>query len=143
MIDKTGKWWKGQDFADLAEYLVALTADGYPADRVLEPQCICGARVFRLHGDRDEGVARRTCVACGHKAFICDSEEAWADAEPKLVKCPCGAREFQVGVAFSMRGTGDVRWITVGERCLACGVLGGSVDWSIDYSPSLHLLDSV
>ena len=31
-IDKSGTWWKGTEFADIAEYLRDVTADGYPAD---------------------------------------------------------------------------------------------------------------
>jgi hypothetical protein len=33
-----------------------------------------------------------------------------------------------------------VKWITVGTRCAACGVLGSPVDWKIDYGPTDHLL---
>jgi hypothetical protein len=38
-----------------------------------------------------------------------------------------------------LRDNGDVRWITVGERCLACGILGAAIDWKVDYSPTDHL----
>jgi hypothetical protein len=139
MIDTSGKWWKGENFDDVAEYLRLLTADGYPAKRVLEPTCTCGGHAFRLHRDPNEGVARRTCVSCGAKAFIGDSGELWAEARPRLVKCPCGGAEFQLGVGFALRDNGDVRWITVGERCLACGILGAAIDWKVDYSPTDHL----
>jgi hypothetical protein len=55
-------------------------------------------------------------------------------------QCPCGDEAFEVGVAFSLREDGDVRWITVGGLCVACGVLGAYADWKIDYSPTDHLL---
>jgi hypothetical protein len=32
----------GEDFDDLAEYLRVVTADGYPADRILQAVCRCG-----------------------------------------------------------------------------------------------------
>src|SRR5687767_8076459 len=33
-------------------------ADTYPAERLVEPRWPCGAAVFRLHAEEDEGVAR-------------------------------------------------------------------------------------
>jgi hypothetical protein len=140
VIDTSGRWWKGEAYDDLVEYLRLLTQDSYPIERVLEPRCDCGGQVFRLHRDAEEGAARRTCVACGTKAFIGDSGESWADAKPRLVKCPCGKAEYQVGVGFALRTDGNVRWITVGQRCVACGILGAAVDWKIDYAPTEHLL---
>lgn len=38
-INKTGRYWKGTDFADLDEYLRALTHDSYPASRGQVPSC--------------------------------------------------------------------------------------------------------
>ena len=139
-IDKSGQWWKGTEFADVAEYLRDQTADGYPADEVVQSVCTCGHTVFRLEVDEDEGCARRTCAACRKQAFICDSEEFWDEAEPMKLACPCRGRLFEVGVAFSKREDGDVRWITIGRRCVKCGVLGSPVDWKIDYGPTDHLL---
>lgn len=139
MIDTSGKWWKGESFDDLVEYLGILTRDGYPVERVLEPTCICAGRIFRLHRDADEGVARRTCATCGAKAFIGDSAEFWSDARPRLVRCPCGGTESQLAVGFALRADGNVRWVTVGRRCVACGILGAPVDWKVDYAPTDHL----
>jgi hypothetical protein len=143
-IDTSGKWWKGADFADLAEYLREYTADGYPAEEVVPCVCTCGHTVFRLEGDQNEGCVRRTCAACGAQAFIADSGEAWDEADPVKLTCrPCRGRWFEVGVAFSRGQDGDVRWITVGVRCVRCGVLGSFADWKIDYSPTDHLLRQV
>ena len=143
MIDTSGTWWTGEDFADLVEYLRLLTEDGYPVRRVLEPQCSCGGRKFTLYRDATEGVARRTCAACGAKAFIGDSAESWEDARPRRVRCPCGSTTAQLGIGFSLRDDGDIRWITIGQRCVECGILGVYVDWKIDYSPTDHLFDSI
>lgn len=144
-IDKRGEYWKGTEFADLAEYLAAYTEDGYPAEVIRQSVCTCGHTVFRLEGDTVEGCARRTCDACGTAAFIAGSEEYWDEADPEPCVCPCRCRRFEVGVGFSLRqegeGKGEVRWITVAERCVVCGVLGSYVDWKIGYSPSRHLLD--
>jgi hypothetical protein len=142
-IDTSGEWWTGEDFADVVQYIRLYTEVGYPAGRVLQSVCTCGHTLFRLHGDPDQGCARRTCGACGRKAFICDSGEFWDEAEPVVCVCPCRGRLFEVGVGFSFRADGDVRWITVGQRCATCRVLGSFVDWKIDYGPTAHLLQQV
>jgi hypothetical protein len=140
-IDRAGKWWTGTDFADVAQYLREYTAAGYPADEIVQSACTCGRSVFRLEGDPDEGCVRRTCASCRAQAFIGDSGDSWDDAAPVKLACRgCRGRLFEVGVAFAKREDGEVRWITVGERCIRCGVLGSFVDWKIDYSPTDHLL---
>jgi hypothetical protein len=140
-IDTSGEWWKGIDFSDLAEYIRIYTEDGYPAEKIIQCKCQCGAGVFRLEADPDEGCAKRICAACGSEAFVCDSEEYWDDAEPIRCVCPCGGELFELGVGFSFREDGDVKWITVGERCVSCGALGSFVDWKIDYGPTEHLFE--
>jgi hypothetical protein len=92
-------------------------------------------------GDHDVGGI--DSGACGASAFLCDSEEYWDDADPDDAACPCGGEVLEIGVAFSLRDDGDVRWITVGGRCVACGVLGVYTDWKIDYSPTGHLFAAV
>lgn len=139
-IDTSGKWWRGSDFHDLTEYVKRLTAEGYPAEHVIPAVCSCGQKTFRLRVDPDEGCAQRICATCGAVAFICDSDEYWEDAEPKVVGCPYKHTVFEVGVGFSMREQQEVKWVTVGYRCTTCSVLGSPVDWKIDYSPSEHLL---
>lgn len=138
-IDTSGTFWKGTCFADLVEYIQAYTADGYVAQRVLQCRCQCGGTVFKLTGDQDEGCAARTCTSCHTSAYICDSDEIWDDASPTVCTCPCGGSTYEVGVGFSLRPDGEVRWITIGERCVTCGTLGSFVDWKIDYSPTSHL----
>jgi len=142
-IDDSGKWWTGETYEDLAEYLRELTAGGYPADEVRECVCAtCQGRVFGLRADRNEGGARRTCRACRTKQFIADSGEYWDECEPRTWKCVCGSKDANLAVAYSLyEKGGDVRWITVGQRCTSCGVLGSYVDWKVAYGPSDHLLN--
>jgi hypothetical protein len=141
VIDRSGQWWKGTEFEDLVTYVREYTAAmGEPAGPVIQSACECGHRVFSLELDDEQGCARRTCRACGRAAFIADSAEWWEEAEPGEAQCPCGEEAFELAVAFSLRDDGDVRWITVGARCIACCVLGAYVDWKIDYSPTDHLL---
>jgi hypothetical protein len=142
-IDKSGKYWKGSTFADLDEYIRAYTEEGYPAQVIRQSVCTCGAAAFQLEADRDEGCARRICSKCSQAAFIGDSSEYWDEANPRKCICPCRNRTFEVGVGFSLRADGEVNWITVGERCLKCGVLSSFVDWKIGYAPTEHLLAQV
>jgi hypothetical protein len=140
-IDTSGRWWIGTDYADIVEYLRALTAQSYPATEVRQARCSCGHAAFGLRVDPDEGCAERTCRACGARAFIADSADAASEAELRAVKCPCRGKDFEIGVGFAFRPEGEIRWITVGQRCTSCGVLASSVDWSIDFAPSRHLLE--
>lgn len=142
-IDKSGKWWKGANFSDLAEYIRLLAADSYPAEKVVQSVCVCGNTTFRLLIDADEGYAQLVCEKCGEATFIGDSDEIWEEAEPKKIRCPCKNAIFEIGVGFSLREDGEISWITVGERCTKCGMLGSAVDWNIDYGPSTHLFSNV
>jgi hypothetical protein len=143
-IDKSGDAWRGEDAADLAQYLDEFEAGGYRVGRVVAAECEgCAGTMFRLRADPEEGCAERTCAACGKTALMLDSEDYWEGAAPEPVRCRCGADRFEVGVAFSLRANGDVRWVSVGMRCVDDSVLGCCADWKIDYSPSADLLDRV
>lgn len=143
-IDTKGEWWRGESAADLADYLEELGVQGYRVGQVVQAACAgCGGRAFRLRADGVEGTVERNCVGCGANTLMLDSEEYWSDAEPETVVCSCGADVFDVAVGFSFRPDGSVRWVSVGIRCVADGVLGCCADWKIDYDPSRHLLARV
>lgn len=142
MIDKSGQWWKGDGSDDLKEFLVAFCAQNYGADDIRLSKCqSCDGTRFGLIVDDEEGCARRVCRSCGFAAFIADSAEYWDDASPGEAVCPCAGEDFEIAVGFSLTESGEVRWITVGARCAECGVLGGYVDWKVDYEPSRHLIE--
>jgi hypothetical protein len=143
-IDTSGKWWKGDAPEDLDEYLHAYTEDGDAITEFRLARCGCGSVRFQLEVDEDEGVARRTCEACGEKHFICDSEENWTPGlKTKKYKCiTCKSKIANIGVGFALYDGGRaVKWLYVGYRCIQCGVLGAMVDWKVGYEPSLQLLD--
>jgi hypothetical protein len=142
-IDKSGEFWVGTGPEDIADYLKELTAQNYLADRFVRARCVCGNDQFRLTADANEGCAQRACSRCRRKHLICDSDEYWSDAVPEPVACPCGAKVFELAVAFSHRDDSSIKWITVAQRCTKCGVLGAAVDWKVDYSPTEHLYDQV
>lgn len=97
--------------------------------------------MFGLRLDDEEGCAQRCCTRCGASSFLADSAEHWKEADPGDAQCPCGAEVFELGIAFSLRDDGDIRWVSIGARCVACGGLGTYVDWKVDYSPTDHLLN--
>jgi hypothetical protein len=142
-IDTSGKWWKGQNADDLVEYIRLLTEQGSPATKFAIAKCECGRDHFRLYADRDEGCAKRQCASCGKEAFICDGEEVSEEASLKKAKCHCKKDVFDLAVGFSLRDTGEIKWLTVGLRCVSCGMLGAYVDWKIDYAPTDHLYSMV
>ncbi|XVV15885.1 hypothetical protein ACQP2X_16500 [Actinoplanes sp. CA-131856] len=140
-LDKSGKLWRGEDFADLAEYVRQFEAGGYPVATVVESRCgQCDGRAFRVGIDEDEATLRM-CLACGNVAFIGDSADYWDEDTAGACACPCGGEEFAVAVGYALFDDGEVRWISVGLRCLKDNALGVYADTKIDYSPSRQLLD--
>ena len=126
---------------DLAEYVRAYQAGGYPVARVQELVCEkCQGTTFSVLVDDEEGCAAAMCRDCRHEHAIADSIDYLDDAELGECACPCGGEEFAVAVGFALRADGEVRWISVGLRCLADGTLGVYTDWKIDYGPTAHLL---
>lgn len=140
-LDKSGEFWRGEDFDDLAEYVRHFEAGGYRVATVAESRCGgCDGRAFRVRRDEEEN-SQRVCIGCGVVAFIGDSAEYWSEDDADFCACPCGGEEFAVAVGFAFFDDGEVRWISVGLRCLKDGLLGVYADTKIDYSPSRHLLD--
>jgi hypothetical protein len=144
-IDKSGKWWVGNDPQDIGEFLAAYSADAYPTHEFRISKCTCGSIRFKLEADDNEGTARRTCAACGREHFICDSEEYWEDSEPEALNCiECNSQQANIGVGFSLYpDDAEVKWLYVGYRCADCGVLGCFAGWKVAYAPSRHLFDKV
>jgi hypothetical protein len=144
-IDKSGKWWKGNEPRDIREYLEAFGAnEAYAVDAYRSAVCSCGGEGFYLWADDGEGVAKRVCPACEREHFVCDSEEYWSVAKPEQWRCvECASMLANIGVGFSLYEDGEVRWLYVGERCSTCGVLGCMTQWKVAYAPSKQLLDQV
>ncbi|MFI7211582.1 hypothetical protein ACIBP4_12130 [Micromonospora maritima] len=139
-LKKAGRLWRGDNFADLAEYIRFFRAGGYPVSVVAESRCgECDGLAFRVDID-EEDATRRACLTCGGVAFIGDSADHWAGTGHESCSCPCGGEEFAVAVGYAFFDEGEVRWISVGLRCLMDGALGVYADKKIDYSPSRHLL---
>jgi hypothetical protein len=143
-VDKTGKWWVGDQPNDIREFLEAYASDGYKIGEFRMSRCECGSERFLLWADDNEGCAERQCESCKRHDFICDSEEYWEDAKPeewKCIECESNAKVCNVGVGFSLYEDGEVRWLYIGVRCATCGILGCFAGWKVAYTPSRQLLD--
>jgi hypothetical protein len=148
-IDKSGKFWKGTDAADLDEFVPAFAAGGYAVERMVHGRCAeCGGTTFALRVDDEGGYADRRCVACSRVVYMLDSVEYIDDANPEECACPCGGEEFELAVGFAMvdvanaegsRVGREVKWVSIGGRCARDGTLGVFADWKIDYGPTDHL----
>ena len=143
-IDTSGRWWRGENASDLAEYLQLAKPGGYRVDRVLAVVCgDCAGTTFKLRADGDEGGVERTCAGCTKSVLMLDTGDLWDDMDPTTIECPCGSDLFEVSVGFSIRAGEEIRWVSVGQRCAKDGVLGYCADWKINYGPTKHLLASI
>ncbi|MFI6231031.1 hypothetical protein ACIBCR_27410 [Micromonospora echinospora] len=129
------------DSEALATYVREYRAGGYPVHHVVDVVCRhCDGRTFRVAVDDEEGCALVLCLGCEADTALADSDDHLDDAELAECACPCGAETFAVAVGYALTGGGEVRWVSVGLRCLADGTLGVYTDWKIDYAPTAHLL---
>jgi hypothetical protein len=144
-IDTSDKWWTGSGPADIRGFLEAYAPEGYEVHQFRLSVCAgCGGVEFGLSADDDEGVARRTCRACGAEHFICDSGAYWADADPRDWRCvECGGDACNVGVGFSLypESASSIKWVYVGVRCAGCGILGCFAGWKVAQDDVGHLFD--
>jgi hypothetical protein len=109
-IDERDHGWRGTTASDVATYLRALTAEAYPIDQTIEARCACDNGRFFLEVDQHEGAGQITC------------------SEPMHFVCRCGCDVFDIVVGrCTIYGEGN--WVTIGVRCVGCGVLGSPVDW--------------
>jgi hypothetical protein len=126
---------------DLAAYIRQYEAGGHPVQQVRDLVCNrCRGTVFLVSVDDDDFCAVATCRTCLADKPIADTVKRLRDAELGECDCVCGGEEFAVAVGFALTDDNQVRWVTVGLRCLADDVLGVILDWKIDDRPSAHLL---
>jgi hypothetical protein len=143
-IDKSGSFWRGEDSADLAACIREFEAGGYRVARVNDIVCRqCQGTEVHLLVDDDEGCAVAVCAGCEFEMPLADSADHLDGADLGECACPCGGETFAAAIGFAVFDDGDVRWISVGLRCLTDGTMGVYADWKIDYGPSAHLMADV
>ncbi len=134
-LRKQGKYSFGDSQVDIREE-IARYSDGntYIASHFEDAVCECGTKVFRLLLDDNVGAAVRRCSACSVEHPIGDSGDYLADAELEECACPCGNEDLEITVGVSLYDESeDVKWIYVGCRCPACGLVAVYGDWKNEY----------
>jgi len=144
-LKKRGKYRYGDSQADIRDEVLRYSKkNGYQAQHFRDAVCTCGAKVFRLALDDDEGAAVRICTGCQVEHPIGDSSEFLDDAELGGCACPCGNEEFEITVGVSLYdGSEDVRWLYLGCRCPKCGLTSVYGDWKNEFEDYRKLLDRV
>ena len=149
-ITKRGEYFYGDSQADIREELRRYSdQNAYPIDYFADCVCVCGARLFELHVDEDNGVGGRTCLACGSEHVMADGAQYLDDAELESCECLCGQSAFEITAGVHVyRGanndpTEDVRWFYIGCRCPECGLVGCYADWKNEYNGYQELLAKV
>ena len=137
MIDRTKKYWTGDNGDDISKWLRLYSGD---AGMDIKPVLChsCGNDRFKLRVDQRESAVQVICAECGRKKILLDCDEVWKDAKPRSRTCPVckTCKTFQVRVGFIRRKNGSVKWVYIGNRCTNCGTLGSYLDWKIDYEPT-------
>lgn len=83
-------------------------------------------------------------MLCGDEHPIGGSAEFLVDAELKECECPCGHDCFEITAGVSLyEGSEDVRWLYLGCRCPACGLIARYCDWKKEYEGYRELLGRV
>lgn len=144
-LKKRGKYRYGDSQADIrAELLRYSKLNEYVVEHCADAVCQCGGRLFRLALDEVVGAAVRTCVACGAKHPIGDSDEYLKDAELEECACACGNEEFEITVGVSLyEDSEDVKWLYLGCRCPKCGLTAPYADWKNEFIGYKELLARV
>ena len=144
-LQKRGEQWYGAEQTDIRDELLRYSKEsGYLAQHFADAVCGCGARVFQLSVDDTEGAAVRVCTACGEEHPIGDSGEYLEDAELESCECPCGGDAFEITAGVSLyTDSEDVRWLYLGCRCPACGLIACYGDWKNEYPGYQELLTRI
>ena len=105
-----------------------------------------GEAEFQVRYLRDEQVGV-VSTPSGSSYFLLDSAEHWYDliqeTYPPVLKCSCKNDWFCLTLDYTPRaGTEDIREVSIHCRCTACQKTKSLLPIEIDYSPSIHLLDT-
>ncbi|HEV7208504.1 MAG TPA: hypothetical protein VGN54_07180 [Mycobacteriales bacterium] len=127
----------GEDATDLRSYLRALTGCP-PITHTFSLRCAQhgdgGGDWFYVEADPVSGIARRRCMACAQVTAMLDSNQHWT--YPAMHACAgCGQSLMELAVGLHADGSGDdgqVDWLALAARCVACGRIDGLTDVCVD-----------
>jgi len=141
-LRRKGGYWYGDSQDDIpAELKRYGKANRYEPTVFADARCSCGGKAFRLRTDEEEGVAVRSCITCAAEHPIGDSAAYLEGASLESHVCLCDSPDFEITVGLALyTGSEDIRWLYIGCRCLACGLVGNFADWKNEYSDYRKLL---
>ena len=144
-LHNRGKHYYGDCQSDIRDEVFRYSKlNEYVAQHFADAICTCGANMFRLSLDDNEGAAIRICVRCNAEHAIGDSGEFLEDAALEECACPCGAEAFEITIGISLYdGTNDVKWLYLGCRCSQCGLTAVYGDWKNEFIGYHELLARV
>lgn len=144
-LRKRGKHRYGDGQPDIRDEVLRYSKDNaYVAQHFADAACPCGGQVFRVLLDDEQGAAARTCIVCGDQHPIGDSEEYLDEAHLGQCACPCGGEVFEVTAGVALyEGSEDVKWLYLGFRCPACGLIAVYGDWKCEAGGFRELLARV
>jgi len=142
-INRDGGWWRGTIASDIEAYLREFTAQIRPASLFIHARCTCGSPRFKVEADDGKNAARRTCMSCGGERLMLDSGRRWGQGHPQGCRCPCGGEVFEVAAGFTHRADRSVQRVTLGMRCVSCGMLGVYADWDVPPGETMSLYAGV
>jgi len=144
-LELRGEYWYGTTQADIRAEILRYSKDNaHVAEHFADARCGCGHHLFELALDENAGVAVRTCVACRKPHTLADGAQHLTNANLEPCSCACDGEAFEMTIGVSVyAGSEDVRWLYVGCRCAACGMLGVYGDWKHEAGDFRTLLASI
>jgi hypothetical protein len=144
VLRPAGDFAYGDEPSDIHDYLREFSRDIYAIDHSRNLVCTCSNTTFLLYTDEDQGVAVRECTACENVHPIGDSDEYLEEAEPEQNICLCEKEVFQLVIGVALyRESSDIKWLYVGARCIACGLVGCYGEWKNEYNDYLEFFTRV
>jgi hypothetical protein len=139
-----GAYAYGDSQEDIRTYLASYSRRNYPAVHYADAICICGSNLFQLYVDDRVGAAVRVCQQYQHQHPIGDSAGYLSEAQLEECVCPCCADVFEITAGVSLyHESKDVKWLYLGCRCPACGLVGCYGDWKNEYIDVNEFLDRI
>lgn len=117
------------EHTDIRQEIERYSAEnGFPANDFEPLVCDCGCEEFTLFSDARGGGALAVCAECEMNLSIYDSADFIEDIGQNICECGHDRLYLMTGMAH-YPDTVDVRWVYVGAKCTACGLVGVFVDW--------------
>lgn len=147
---KEDGYWYGDNHADLRQEMLRYSElNGYPIDNYVDVRCACENDTFHFGTNEQEGFAIRLCSRCETEHPMGDSDQFSEEPEFGTHVCVCDAELFQITAGVHRYRnedetlSPDVKWLYLGCRCVACGLVGNYADWKNEFNGYEALLKNM